>query len=171
MVAFAVQKKSQTKDFTRTFTVGCPRLAETYFFIRLLFYENRSIPPFGRKYAIGKAADVFARDLRDGKIGQYRRRTYVRTARATEIAVHMIERQGVDVADTVIECQRGVPVRITRFAVLVRLLAAAALLVIVPIPVVVAGRRVDIMRNIMVVVGRYEQVEPFGKQIAFDILQ
>lgn len=40
LVAFAVQKKSQTKDFTRTFTVGCPRLAETYFFIRLLFYTH-----------------------------------------------------------------------------------------------------------------------------------
>lgn len=49
----------------------------------------------------------------------------MRTARATKIAIHMIERQCMDVTDAVLECQCGVPVRIFRFAtLLVGLLAA-----------------------------------------------
>ena len=37
------QKKSQTKDFTRTFSIGCTRLAVACFFIRLLFYKPSEI--------------------------------------------------------------------------------------------------------------------------------
>ena len=39
------------------------------------------------------------------------------------------------------------------------------------VPVVVAGRGVDVVRDVAVVIGRYEQVEPFGEKVALGILQ
>ena len=39
------------------------------------------------------------------------------------------------------------------------------------LPVVVAGRGVDVVRDVAVVIGRHEQVEPFGEKVALGILQ
>jgi hypothetical protein len=40
MVGFYRPKEKQTKDFTHTLSIGCPRLAVSCFFIRLLFYKK-----------------------------------------------------------------------------------------------------------------------------------
>lgn len=41
---FDCLKISQTKNASRTLSVSCPRLAESCFFIRLLFYTSK--PPY-----------------------------------------------------------------------------------------------------------------------------
>ena len=83
----------------------------------------------------------------------------------------MVERQEMRPADAVVQVQRGVPVRVFRFAVLQRLFAAAVRRVILPVPVVGAGRRVDVVGDVVVVVGSHRQVEILHQEVAFAVLQ
>lgn len=139
--------------------------------LQVIFDECRGVPPLRRNHPVGEPADVLAREFGNREIREHRRGADVRTARAAEIAEDMVECQRVDFADAVVERQRGVPVRVARFAVLIGLFAAAILFVVMAVPVVVAGRGVDVVRDVAVVIGRHEQVEPFGEKVALGILQ
>ena len=137
----------------------------------VVFDECRCVPFLRRHQTVGEAADVFARDLRDVEIRQHGGCAHVGSARAAEIAEDVVESQEVHPTDAVVQIQRGIPVRIFRLAVLIGLLAAAVRRIILSVPVVGTGRRVDVAGDVVVVIGRYRQVEALDEEIALLILQ
>lgn len=74
-------------------------------------------------------------------------------------------------AQTVIDRYRTIPVIVVRPCMLVRLLATRIHQVLLTAPVIFVGRGVDVGRQVLIVIGGEDQVEPFGQQVAFVVFE
>ena len=106
-----------------------------------------------------------------GMSNNLRRAAAVGDGGALEGAEHVVQREGMDAPDTVVERGGGVPVLVGRFVVLIRLLAGTGQGLAVAQPVVLPRGSVDVLRQVVVVIGGEDEVETFHQEVALAVLQ
>ena len=133
--------------------------------------EGGEVPPLGGHQAVGQAGDVLARHLGDVEAGYLRGTATVGDGGTFEGAEHVVQRKGMDAPDAVVHGQRGIPILVGRFVVLVGLLAGAGQGLALSQPVVLPRSGVDVLRQVVVIIGGEDQVEPLGQEVALAVLQ
>ena len=136
----------------------------------VVFPEYRQVPPLRGHEPVRQPGDVlaglFGKLVLDFGAGEQR------GVGAVEGAPHVVEGERVGLVYPVVDGRRGAPVVVVGPGMLFALFAAAAGVgLAVAKPVVAVACRVDIGRDVAVVVGREREVEPPGEEVAFAILQ
>ena len=137
----------------------------------IIFAEGRKVPTLGRHQAIGQAGDVLARHLGDVEARDLRRPAAIGDGGALEGAEDVVQGEGMAAADAVVHGQRGIPILVGRLIVLVGLLAGAGQGTAVAQPVVLPRGGVDVLRQVMVIVGSEDKVKTLRQEIALAVLQ
>ena len=141
----------------------------TCYILVVMLAEDGEVPVLRRHQSIRQTGNVLARLLVDGirqfLVGQQRG---VGTA---ESGQYIVESERMGAAQTVIDRYRTIPVIVVRPCMLVRLLATRIHQVLLATPVIFVGGGVDIGRQVLIVIGGEDQVEPFGQQVAFVVFE
>ena len=127
----------------------------------VIFGKCRHIPSVRRHQTVRKPADVFTGDFRNRKVREFGRNTDGRAARTFKITDYMTESKRMRLSDMVIHLQRPIPVFIFRFTVLVRLFSPAAFFIKISTPVVSPRSGIDIIGDIMIIIGSQQQIQVF----------
>ena len=135
----------------------------------VVFGKGGQVPLLGRHEAVGQAGDVLAGELGDVEVGDFRTAAHVGTGGAPEGAEHVVQREVMCLADAVGQCGGGVPVGVLRLVVLVGLFAGGAGIFAFAAPVVFPGCGVDVLRQVVVVVGGEQEVESAGEEVALGV--